>query len=257
MSTALVPLSQALHRPAAGAARYRLVCFHHAGGGAGAFSPWLRLAPPDVEIYALRLPGRESRLGEPAHTDPAEAVAEAVQVVRPLAADGVPLAYYGHSMGGALAYEVHQALAAEGAPDPLFLAVGATPSPARQAERPPLLPPEHDDDDLREILRAYAGTPPEVFDNPEFLGLVLGVLEADFALFDRYRPRLPPEPVRCPVVAFCGADDSVVPPDAVAAWRDSAAGPFEFRELDGGHFFVESHADQVLGRLEAWSRGRA
>jgi surfactin synthase thioesterase subunit len=229
------------------------VCFHHAGGGAGAYLSWLRLAPPDVEIYAVRLPGRESRLAEPVHTEPSAAIAEAVDVVRPLATGDVPWALYGHSMGGILAYEVYQELTGQGAPEPVFLAIGATPAPRRHAGNPTRLPAGHGEQDLMNILRDYAGTPPEVFDNPEFLQLVLRVLEADFTLFDSYRPQLPPKQVRCPLLAFGGAHDAVVPADDVAAWKECAAGPFDYQLLDSGHFFVESHASTVLDALEVWA----
>ena len=42
--------------------RLRLFCFPHAGSGAAQFRPWADLMPPDVELCAVRLPGRETRL---------------------------------------------------------------------------------------------------------------------------------------------------------------------------------------------------
>ncbi|MCF6525326.1 thioesterase II family protein [Streptomyces sp. JJ36] len=252
-----VPRNRLLHRPAHERPRYRLVCFHHAGAGAGAYTSWMREAPEDVEMLALRLPGRESRLDEAAYDDPAAALDDVLEILAPLAADEVPLALYGHSMGGVLAYEAYTALAAQGLPDPLFLATGATPAPHRHAVRPSRLPTGHGRQDLLDLLHRYEGTRPEVFDHPELLEIVLGVLEADLTLLDSYRPALPPEPVRCPVLAFSGTGDTMVDAGDIEAWRECAAGPFVHRTFDSGHFFAESHATALLCELDAWSRPAA
>ncbi|MCA9540674.1 MAG: hypothetical protein KC620_17365, partial [Myxococcales bacterium] len=42
----------------------RLICLPHAGGGSAAFARWRGALPADIELSALRLPGRETRLSE-------------------------------------------------------------------------------------------------------------------------------------------------------------------------------------------------
>ncbi|WP_438487973.1 thioesterase II family protein [Streptomyces sp. S186] len=253
-----VPEGRLLRRPARGGApRHRLICFHHAGGGAGTYFPWLERVGPDVEVCAVRLPGRESRLDEAPPTDPRQVVDELAATVASLAADGLPMALYGHSMGAVLAYEVYGALRARGLPEPLCLALGAAPAPRLHAEHPPMLPPGHTREDLVAILRGYGGTPPEVFEHPELLDMVLRVLAADFSLLDTYRPADPPATVHCPLVVFAGAGDPMVRPHEVAAWREYAAGPFEHHLLDAGHLFVESHAAELLDRIAHWSAAGA
>ncbi|WP_374201888.1 thioesterase II family protein [Actinokineospora sp. PR83] len=49
--------------------RPTLVCFHHAGGTASTFRDWRKNAPDDFDIHPVQLPGRESRIAEPRHTD--------------------------------------------------------------------------------------------------------------------------------------------------------------------------------------------
>ena len=46
-------------------ARVRMFCFPYAGGGAAVYSTWTRALQETIELYAIRPPGRESRLGEP------------------------------------------------------------------------------------------------------------------------------------------------------------------------------------------------
>ncbi|MCA9990040.1 MAG: hypothetical protein KDE29_03455, partial [Anaerolineales bacterium] len=43
-------------------ARLRLICLPHAGGGLSLFHGWRKELLPDIELWAVLLPGRESRL---------------------------------------------------------------------------------------------------------------------------------------------------------------------------------------------------
>lgn len=50
-------------------ARLRLVCLPCAGGGTAVFRGWPARLPADVELLAVRLPGRESRIRERPYRD--------------------------------------------------------------------------------------------------------------------------------------------------------------------------------------------
>src|SRR5580658_8558343 len=86
------------------AARVRLYCFPYAGGGASLFRAFADGLPAQVEVAAVQLPGREGRLRE-------APVPEMKRLV-PLVADGLapspgrPFAFFGHSMGAAIAFEL-------------------------------------------------------------------------------------------------------------------------------------------------------
>ncbi|MEK8110162.1 thioesterase domain-containing protein [Micromonospora sp. M12] len=78
-------------------AAMRLFCLPHAGGGATTFRRWAQLLAPDIEVVAIRLPGRESRLAE----RPCQRID---QLVPALVRDLEPWLYkrhawFGHSMG--------------------------------------------------------------------------------------------------------------------------------------------------------------
>src|ERR1051326_2486664 len=45
-------------------ASIRLFCFSYAGGGASTFRSWNEGLPPDVDVWAAQLPGRETRVAE-------------------------------------------------------------------------------------------------------------------------------------------------------------------------------------------------
>jgi len=221
-------------------ARVRLFAFPRAGGVSADVRRWVRRLPPAVELCPVELPGHHTRRREPP-----------VDRLEPLLADIVgrllpfldkPFAFFGHSLGGLLAFETARALARRGAPTPGWLGVAASPAPSRRGTRTAV--GALGDSALVDRLRRLGGTPPEVLRNTELLELVLPVLRADFAVLDGYR-YVDPTPLDCPVTAFVAYQDSIVARSSVDAWRRHTTGGFSCRLLPGGHFF-EGPANDVL-----------
>src|SRR6188472_1759563 len=50
------------------AARMRLICLPHAGAAASAYRQWSAEIAPEIEVLSVQLPGRETRILEPALT---------------------------------------------------------------------------------------------------------------------------------------------------------------------------------------------
>jgi hypothetical protein len=81
----------------------RLFCFPHAGGGAQSYKDWSGKFP-NVEVQAINLPGRGSRQLEEPITHLPELVRAIVSEIRYQL--NLPYAFFGHSWGSVLAYEV-------------------------------------------------------------------------------------------------------------------------------------------------------
>lgn len=91
-----------------GASRLRLVCLPHAGGTATLSHGWAGVLPRGVEVLATRYPGRQERFGEPcasSMTELADAITDALEPEL-----DAPVAFFGHSLGSAVAYEVARRL---------------------------------------------------------------------------------------------------------------------------------------------------
>ena len=113
-------------------AAVRLFCFPYAGGGASVYRDWPRLLADNVEVCAIQLPGRENRLKEPLIRQLPALIEKLVVEIRPFLTR--PFAFFGHSMGALLNYELTHALMAAGAPGPAHLFFSAY--------RAPHLPPQ-------------------------------------------------------------------------------------------------------------------
>ena len=232
------PWTRVVHpRPAA---RLRLICLPWAGGGASGYRDWPSHLPDDVEVVAVQLPGRESRLAEPPVSSMEPLVARlAVGILGRL---DRPFALFGHSMGALIAFELAGRLRSMGR-EPVHLLV----SGARAPHLPSRWRDRHTSPDREFVstVRELGGTPPEVLDDPDLLDLVLPALRADFALVETYTPRAGPL-LRCPVSAFGGVEDDDVGRDDLAAWSRHTTGPSRTHLLPGGHFYVNSSRESLL-----------
>jgi len=232
-------------RPAP-AARLRLYAFPYAGGGAAVYFSWAAFLAPEIELWAVRLPGRETRLREPGLTSFAAVLAALEQEVAPRLRP--PCAFFGHSLGALIAFEFTRRLQARSGGGPLGLIVSGSRAPAESEERDRIgdLP---DDRFVVELRDRYNGIPPAVLQHPELLQLVLPLLRADVRLFEDYRYSPGPK-VRCPLVAFGGAADPLVSTEQVQAWQALATAGFRSQIFPGDHFFTQSAAAAVTSAVK-------
>lgn len=227
-------------RPCGAAGQVRLLCFPYAGGSATAFAPWTAHLPAWIDLVGVQLPGRGARLVEPPYTD-IEALLDALLAVIE-AECRAPCAFFGHSLGGLLAFGLTQRLRRRGLPLPVHLFVSGSSAPHLRAAMQPL----HllDDDALLAALRGYNGTPPEALAHRELMSLLLPAIRADFALRAGYRHQEEP-PLHTPITVFAGRHDPHVSPEQTLGWRDCTTGPCTRRHFDGDHFFLHAHSASI------------
>src|SRR5437762_65420 len=159
----------------------------HAGGGAslGQGSP---LTLQHAAMIPVRLPGRESRLAEAPFERMGplvEALADAIDpYIDPHLGRGRPYAFFGHSMGAVVAFELVRLLRRRERPLPrMLIASGARAPQYRRHHVPPAEPTEHQ---FIEQLRRLQGIPPEVLDHPGVMRAILPALKAYAALYRNY-----------------------------------------------------------------------
>ncbi|MFF1793584.1 thioesterase II family protein [Kitasatospora sp. NPDC058263] len=227
------------------APRLRLVCFPHAGGAPTAYWSWARELPEDIEVLSACYPGRQDRLGDPYAPSVHAMADEIAAALAVLAADGVPLALFGHSMGSVVAHEVTLRLGAEHGVRPVRLFVSGSEAPHRREREESAAA---DDADFLAELRQLGHSSLADMD-PGLLELVLPSIRADYRLSAAYRPDPAAGRHRVPVVAYVGARDAECAPDNVAAWSDTTSAGFELRIFPGDHFYLQAQEKQLLAHI--------
>jgi len=226
-------------------AKMRLFCFPYAGGTAAIFRAWPDLLlTTSVEVCVIHLPGRAGRLQEPPFTHLLSLVQEIAPAIRPFL--DKPFAFFGHSMGALISFELARQLRRERAPAPaqLFL------SGRSAAHLPDVEPRTFDlpEAEFIQELRRLNGTPQEVLEHPELMHLMIPLLRADFSVCQTYEYEKGP-PLDSPITIFGGLQDFEAPRAHLEAWREHTSSTFKLRMLPGDHFFLNSEQALLLNTL--------
>ncbi|SES47690.1 Thioesterase domain-containing protein [Streptomyces sp. yr375] len=248
-ATWIRPLTQTPMTPMNGPrTRLRLFCFPYAGGGTWAYRGWAEHLPDGVELHAIALPGRETRIAERPVADLPTLLADLVPALRPYV--DAPFAFFGHSMGAVLAWETARAVQADRGRSPEHIFVSGSPPPSLVStgvQDLPTLP----DAELVERIGKLNGSPGEVLANAELMELLLPAFRADFTLLANYTPAPDAPPPACPVTVFGGDHDPRAEPNSLGGWAEFTRDPPEVHVLPGDHFFLHSARAQLLARVSA------
>jgi surfactin synthase thioesterase subunit len=224
----------------------QLVCLPYAGAGGSAYRGWAAAFGTDLEVHAVALPGRESRIDDPLELDPAE-IAQAIagRVDR-------PYVVYGHSLGGRLGFEVLRSLRRSGAPLPQrFYAAACRPPDLKIQDGLYDRIADVPDDELVHKLTVGGAIPAEVLEFPDLVQLLLPVFRSDFRWLDQYE-YLDEPPLPVPIVALAAADDPLVSPQQMAGWGRHTSAGFTLHLLSGGrHLFVRDRQREVVDMIRA------
>jgi surfactin synthase thioesterase subunit len=226
------------------AAPLRLYCFPYAGGSAAVFHAWRAALAPDIAVVAVQPPSRAERLLESPITRLEPMVDALVQAIAP--PPGQRFAYFGHSLGGLLAFELARQQQRLGLPTPEHVIVSGCDAPRHRKPNRAL----HllDDQALIDVLRGYNGTPPEILAHRELMALMLPTVRADFAISETYVYR-DDVVLQRPITVLAGEHDERVGPQAVDAWRLETSARCDIHWFDGDHFFIHPHRDAVVDRV--------
>lgn len=222
-------------------ARLRLFCFPYMGGGAVVFHKWPDHLPSEIEVCAIRIPGRESRFKESPFRRLPPLIKELGNVLQSML--DKPFSFYGHSLGALISFELARLLRKRELPIPVHLFIGACPPPHLFYREPKWL--HLSDEEFIKKLQIYGGLPQEILNEPELVELFLPMLRADREMFENYVHN-EDSPLNCPISSFGGISDPRVDAEEVVAWQRYTSSEFDSQLLSGDHFFLHSSREELL-----------
>jgi medium-chain acyl-[acyl-carrier-protein] hydrolase len=224
--------------------RVRLFCFHHAGGSAVLFADWYKYLIPAVGIYPMQMKRRTADGSAPFHSirEAAETFAAWIRHY-----SDRPVYFFGHSMGGVLAFCTAEILerqygiravrlfASASVPD---LGVRGADAKSRISELPDPL--------FLEFLKGAGGVDGKTLEAKEFYRYFLPVIRSDYQLLEEY---IPEGNVTCDVDVFYGCQDMLAPEERVKNWNRYTTGKVRYFPMPGGHFFLHSCINKICGQI--------
>jgi len=217
-----------------------LFCFHYAGGSVSAYHSWKDKYPTEVGLFGMQLPARGDRFVEDAIVDMEIVVSEIVDELKPYLCK--PFVFFGHSMGGVVAYGVLRKLEELGyMAKAIIISASKTPEVYSNATDYLL-----SDEELKDKLKKLNATPQEILENDELMELVLPIYRADLELLSRYNISDDTK-LKSKAYIFNSKDD--IPKEQIMQWSRYFVSEIVYKEFEGGHFFINTSTDKVISTI--------
>jgi surfactin synthase thioesterase subunit len=210
------------------------------------FAGWGDRLKPAIEVWAAQPRGRGMRFREMTLKTVDAMVEDYLWALRDNL--DLPFAFYGHSLGGLVAFEMARRLAADGLPTPQHLFVGAS-APPHFGLIHSRISHLSDAEFVDAVQDRYAGIPEAVLNEPELMELLLPVLRADFAAYEDYE-FADTGPLNFAVTVFAGSEDRGIAPEVLSGWERHTRGRFEAHTVSGDHFFLTISRENVLATIQ-------
>ncbi len=224
----------------------RLYIFPHAGGSADFYVPFARAFSPRVRIVAVQYPGKRAGKDLSKYTGISELADSLAAMINPEQIPGEQVAFFGHSMGALLAFELALRFEAAGNPvSQLFVSASAAPGLLRRIA---IL--EGSDHQLLSTVCRLTGANPEFLKNEQFAATLLPTLRGLKAIGAYECP--PESTVSCPIHALMPEDDEFATEELVSPWRQRTTAQFDLTVFAGGHFYI----NDSLPMLSQWVEER-
>ncbi|OGV25300.1 MAG: hypothetical protein A3F18_07020 [Legionellales bacterium RIFCSPHIGHO2_12_FULL_37_14] len=224
------------------AAEVNLICFPCGGGGASTFCSWQSLAAK-VNIWALKLPGRESRMTEAPLTSATTLIKYIIDALSPTLT--MPFIFYGHSMGAGLAFQVILQLQKSKQSLPkLLIASGREPPHCNYSHSVSHL----EDHALIAYLQELGGISGTIPNDKIFIKQYLTKIRADYQLNSSI-PNVTPMPLPIMISIINGYDDPLVKAEKLPQWAKHTNYSLHSRMLPGGHFFINEYFSDFINEV--------
>jgi medium-chain acyl-[acyl-carrier-protein] hydrolase len=221
--------------------RGRLICFPHAGVGAAAFREIHRFLPDTVDVCSVRLPGRESRILEPALTSVVEI---ADLLLRELQSElDIPYALVGQCLGAFVAFEFAAQLMLRniGRPEYVFLLGQSAPTDTKGI----------DNETFDEFLdSALGGVIPDRTERGsiELIELMKPTIHADYTAANGYCVDSAIQ-IEAPLSVFLGDQDKEIQPEGMLHWRYRTNKNFTLRLIPGAHILTGTSLEAIARHI--------
>lgn len=270
LENSVVQSSQTLHAPVTPWIAYRkkqveplmrLFCFPYGGSGASLYREWQQQLPNTIEVCPIQFPGREDRLEEERIIDLETLLESILKNLWPYF--DIPFAFYGHSFGSLISFELTRLLRRKELSLPAHLFIAAFPDPKIPAKSLDNLINQlaqinidlsHIDNSaaIAKLSDAQVNQISAIFNengitdygdhlkNKEIIQILLPLFVSDMNLVKRYQYQ-DESPLDVPITVFLGKKDAWVSYEEHFQWKKYTNLQCDFHEFDSGHLFIRDN----------------
>lgn len=223
-----------------------LFCFSHAGGSTAIYSNWKKYMPSNIRICPIELTGRGRRFNEPFYHTIQEAAEDIFNRIKGKL-DTYRYAFFGHSMGCLIIYELMKYIKKESHsyPEHLFLSGRYPPDIIKKDKYIHLMGNE----ELKKELIKMGGTPEEIINDADFFSVFVKILRADYKMLETYCYVKDGFIMDCDMTIMNGNDDQEIMHEDINSWIKFTHKTCAFRIYEGGHFYINNNVEAVIQEI--------
>lgn len=221
-----------------------LFCFPYAGGSAYVFASWKKYLSKNINLKLIELAGRGIRIKEPLYTSMDEVTDDLYHKIKNDIGDR--FAFFGHSMGALIAYELAVKFIKENKriPEHLFLSGRGFPT-IKKNDFIHELPEE----EFKNTLINLEGTPKEVFQNEELTKIFLPIIRSDYKLVERYIPKENMSQSVNTRVSILNGTNDIFTNEELQNWATITNKKCLIKHFESDHFFINKKEEEVLSYI--------
>jgi external thioesterase TEII len=222
--------------------KINLLCLTFAGGNKYSYRKLFDKAPSFLNIITLEYPGRGTRMKEQLVSDVHALVDDLYRQVKSVVGKE-KYAIYGHSLGGLMAYLLILKLSESNhnQPEHIFITGTTGPSSSSRLEKKRSLLSKSE---FINEIKNLGGMPDEILQNEELLNYLEPILRNDFKVSETYIHK-DRAPLNIPMTVITGTEEDMKNED-ILLWQNETNLPVDFKQMQGGHFFIFKHIDNIL-----------
>ncbi len=237
--------------------KVKLFCFPYGGGGASIYRDWQDFLPDKIEVCPVQLPGREDRMDEPSIYHIKNLTDSLINELSP--EFNMPFAFFGHSFGSLIAFELGCRLRERNLPQPIHIFASAFPDPRTPTKSLDNLIKQISDiklnlfdlnqktlmllsnEQLTHLATIFnengiGGYGDHILDK-DIVKMLLPIFVGDMNLVKSYHYTAQ-KPLDIPMTVFAGKKDTWVSHEDHLSWGQHTTNTCELFTFDSGHLFI-------------------
>ncbi|MDA1578604.1 thioesterase II family protein [Bacillus tropicus] len=228
-----------------------LFCFPYAGGSGSIYSKWKNYLHPSIELKPIQYAGRGIRFQEDCYDDMNHAVNDILEYIYEVIGN-CDYAFFGHSMGGLIAYELCKEIESRNlnAPVHIFLS-GVKPPNFIREQKVSNLPEK----EFKDVILNLNGTPKEILNNQQLMDIFIPILRSDFKLIEEYKFSNELYKLNTCITAMYGKVDDVTE-EYMKKWCEFTSRDTVVYGYPGDHFFINENYIDIINLINSTLVGR-
>lgn len=221
----------------------QLFCFAHAGSSALNYYQWKKNINKNIEIIPIELAGR----GEKQSLSPRLTMDEVIQDVMIdflQSYTGENYAFFGHSLGAWIVYELYDYLNNSSYPLPKSIFFSGNCPPFFQ--KSPYVRMNMTDKEFMDKLISLGGMSNQILLDETLYNTYKQILRADFQIAETYSLTAVERKISCDIIALGGTEDFGVTSEDLMGWKKIALGKCTIRKVKGNHFFPFTNSKETV-----------